>query len=199
MQSNTGELHIDKIHRNDSGYYTCARTKRNQLNHHAEVLNNIKLDVICKLICCFRYLQTKFRHRLNKNEKKKLWSKQTEREWKNKIRFVFTCNSSNESIHFFFCYLTFVLLLKRSNFRRSKYDWVRASMSCRRVPLLRELFWRRDYPKITYSCLNFSIRSEIFYPRNSFPFIEEPWNWFPTANGLISWQDEQFKPSVSQI
>lgn len=43
-----GDLHINAIHRNDSGYYTCARTKAHELNHFAEILNNIKLEVICK-------------------------------------------------------------------------------------------------------------------------------------------------------
>lgn len=42
-----GDLHINALHRNDSGYYVCARTKSHQLNH-LDILNNIKLEIICK-------------------------------------------------------------------------------------------------------------------------------------------------------
>lgn len=43
-----GDLHINAVHHNDSGYYTCARTTADELNHHAEISNIIKLETICK-------------------------------------------------------------------------------------------------------------------------------------------------------
>lgn len=43
-----GDLHIKFVHRNDSGYYSCARTESGILNHHAEISNIIKLETICK-------------------------------------------------------------------------------------------------------------------------------------------------------
>lgn len=43
-----GDLHINSVHRNDSGYYSCAWNQPGKLNHHAEISNIIKLQTICK-------------------------------------------------------------------------------------------------------------------------------------------------------
>lgn len=43
-----GDLHINFVHRNDSGYYRCIRSHAGEHNHRPEILNTIKLDTICK-------------------------------------------------------------------------------------------------------------------------------------------------------
>lgn len=44
------DLHINAVQRNDSGRYTCAKITNGKQSQQVEILNNIKLEIICKYI-----------------------------------------------------------------------------------------------------------------------------------------------------
>lgn len=50
------DLHINAVQRNDSGRYTCAKITSDQQSQQVEILNNIKLEIICKYIHLFGYV-----------------------------------------------------------------------------------------------------------------------------------------------
>lgn len=50
------DLHINAVQRNDSGRYTCAKITNGKQSQQVEILNNIKLEIICKYIHLLVYL-----------------------------------------------------------------------------------------------------------------------------------------------
>lgn len=43
-----GDLHINFVRRNDSGYYRCVRSQAGEHNHRTDISTIIKLETICK-------------------------------------------------------------------------------------------------------------------------------------------------------